>query len=192
MIRIRPTARVLRAAVLSAAVAGAGTVGLLGTAGAAHASSKPDGYVTVATCGALTGNISYSPALLTSTAQNTTATLNGLVSNCNTEGQGQLSGFGTMTATMSGSASVASENFSGSLTIDWPAPLSPSTGTLYVSDSSGTEQVDGSISSGPYTGDEFGYSYVITSEKGKGTTAKPVTSQAYINDASLIVQENDG
>jgi hypothetical protein len=190
MIRIHAAARVTRALVLSAAVAGAGTAGLLG-ATAAHA-SKVDGLVTIATCGALTGNISYSPGLLTSTAQNTTASLTGLVSNCETQGAGQLSSFGTMTASLSGSASLAGEDFSGTFTMNWPAPLSPSTGTVYVADSSGTEEVSASISSGPFTGDEFSYNYVITSEKGKGTTAKPVTSQSYINTTSLAVQENDG
>jgi hypothetical protein len=195
MSRIHTSGRVVRNALLSAAVAGAGLTGLLGaTAGAAHASvTKPDGYVTTITCGALAGTATYSPGLLTSTAQATTATVKADVSNCFSDGQGQFAGFGTLTAQLTGSASEGAESFgSGTFTINWPSPLEPSSGTLSVVDNNGVEEISGSITSGPYTGGELNVDYVITTTKGTGTTAKPVKSQTFINNTSLTVMENDG
>ena len=188
MIRIRPTARVIRNGLLSAAFAGAGMAGLLGTA-AAHASSN--GIVIVKSCGALAGKATYSPGLLTSTAQNTTAALTGFVSNC-TSGTG-ATGFGAVTFRLSGDASLNAENFgSGTFTINWPGSTEPSEGTAGVVDTSGTEELSGSITSGPYTGGEIAVDYLPTGQTGKGTTAKPVTAQTYINSANLTVSENDG
>jgi hypothetical protein len=195
MSRIHSSRRVVRNALLSAAVAGAGLTGLLGaTAGVAHASvSKADGYVTFMSCGALAGTATYSPGLLTSTAQATSATLKADVSNCLSDGEGQFTGFGTLTANLSGTASKSAENFgSGTFTLNWPAPLEASTGTLGVVDNNGVEQISGTITSGPYTGGVISADYVITTTKGAGTTAKPVKSQTFINTTSLTVQENDG
>jgi hypothetical protein len=193
MSRMHNSGRVVRNAVLSAAVAGAGLAGLLGaTAGTAHASvGKADGYVTVLTCGALPGTITYTPGLLTSTAQATNATLKGYVSNCDGLG-GQRAGFGTITADLSGNASVNSENFSGTFTINFPGTTEASTGTLGVTDNNGTEQVSGTITSGAFDGDVISADYVITTSKGTGTSAKPVKSQTFINDTSLTLMENDG
>jgi hypothetical protein len=192
MIRIHSTARHARAATLSVAIAAAATAGLLASGAAAHASDDQSrGLVTITTCGAIAGKVSYSPGLLTSTAGNTAATLKANVSNCTTEG-GHLASFGSITADMTGSASLNSENFSGTFTIHWPAPLGPSTGTLGVYDSSGTEQVSGTFTSGPYTGDEFSFYYRATGRTGKGTAADPVTSQNVINTTSLAVVANNG
>jgi hypothetical protein len=195
MSRIHTSRRVVRNALLSAAVVGAGLTGVLGaTAGVAHASTgRADGYVTVMTCGALTGTATYSPGLLASTPQATNATLKGYVSNCLSQGQGQFASFGTFTANLSGTADKASENFgSGTFTLKWPSPLEPSTGTLGVTDNNGTEQVSGTITSGPFTGDVINADYAITTSKGKGTTASPVASQTLINVTSLTVMENNG
>jgi len=193
MSRIHNSGRIVRNAVLSAAIAGAGLTGLLGaTAGVAHASvHKADGYVTVLTCGAMPGTITYSPGLLTSTAQATNATLKGFVANCNGLG-GPRTGFGTITAQLSGTASVSSENFGGTFTINWPGGTEASTGTLGVVDNAGTEQLSGTITSGPETGGVINADYVITSSKGTGTSAKPVKSQTVVNDTSLTVMENTG
>jgi hypothetical protein len=89
MIRIHTPARTARNILFSAAIAGAGMAGFFGLSGTAHASTN--GLVTVASCGALAGNVSYSPGLLTSTAQNTDATVTGHVANC-TNGNGHLTG----------------------------------------------------------------------------------------------------
>jgi hypothetical protein len=188
MIRIHPTARVIRNGLLSAAFAGAGLTGLLGTV-AAHASTN--GIVTVKSCGALAGKATYSPGLLTSTAQNTNATLTGFVSNC-TSGSG-VTGFGKVKFQLSGTASLNGENFgSGTFTINWPGSTSPSTGTVGVTDVSGTEELSGSITSGPFTGGVIAVDYLPTGQTGSGTAAKPVTAQSYINSTNLTVTENDG
>ena len=193
MSRIPTSARVVRNALLSAAIAGAALTGLLGsTASAAHASTKVDGFVTVYSCGAMSGKITYSPGLLTNTAQPTNATMTGFVSNCTGLG-GQAAGFGALKIQLSGTASVASENFgSGTFTISWPGSTTPSTGTLGVVDNGGTEQYSGSITSGPFTGGVISGHYLITGHKGAGTATNPVTSQNYINNTSLTVQENTG
>jgi hypothetical protein len=194
MFRIHTSARVARNALLSAAVVGAGLTGLLGsTASAAHASTESvGGFVTVYSCGAMSGKVTYSPGLLTSTAQATNATMTGFVSNCTGLG-GQAAGFGKVTMNLSGTASVAAENFgSGTFTINWPAATTPSTGTVIVSDTAGVEQYSGVVTSGPFTGGSVSGHYVITGHKGAGTAASPVTSQNYISSTSLIVQENTG
>jgi hypothetical protein len=191
MIRKYNPARVARNALLSAAVAGAGVAGLLGaTAGVAHASTaQPDGIVTVASCGAMAGTVTYSPGLLATTAQATTATLKGYVANCNNGS----SGFGKVTIQMSGSASLASESFgSGTFTITLPGATEASEGTLGVTDNGGTEQLSGTVTSGPHTGAVISADYQATSSKGKGTAAKPVTSQTLINTTNLIFQVNEG
>jgi hypothetical protein len=191
MIRTYKPARIVRNAMLSAAVAGAGVAGLLGaTAGAAHASTaEPHGIVTVASCGAMAGDISYSPGLLKTTAQATTATLKGYVANCSNG----VNGFGKVTIQMSGTASLASESFgSGTFTIELPGATEASTGTLGVTDNGGTEQLSGTVASGPFTGAVIGVHYQITSSKGKGTTAKPVTSQTFINTTTLTYQASSG
>jgi hypothetical protein len=194
MIRIHSAARPTRAAILSVAIASAATAGLLASGAAAHASDNQSrGLVTVTTCGAIAGKVSYSPGLLTSTAQNTTATLKANVSNCTTEGDGHLASFGSITVDMTGSASLNAENFSGTFTIHWPSPFTEaSTGTLGVYDSSGTEEVSGTFTSGPYTGDELNFYYQATGRSGKGTSADPVTSQNVIDTTSLAVVANNG
>jgi hypothetical protein len=189
MIRIRNTARVARKAVLSAALTGAGLAGLLGaTAGAAHASTGGTaGFVTVTSCNSANGTVKYTPGL-TSTAQNTTATLSGFIAGCKNVG-----GFGKLTANMSGSASLGSENFtnSGTFVMTWPTG-SQSQGTVVVSESSGVENISGEITSGLFTGGVLQGSYVLTSQKGKGTTASPVTSQTFLTSTPLSILENTG
>jgi hypothetical protein len=190
MNRIHASARTTRNILLSATMAGAGMAGLFGLAGTAHASTK--GLVTVASCGALAGKVAYSPGLLTSTAQETDATVTGHVANC-TNGSGHPTGFGSVTFNLSGDASLSAENFgSGTFTIHWPSPLSASKGTGGVFDSSGIEEFTGTVASGPYTGDEITVDYVITSTTGSGTAASPVTTQNYINDQNVTVTENNG
>jgi len=189
MNRIHASARTARNILLSATIAGAGMVGLFGLAGTAHASTN--GLVTVASCGALSGKATYSPGLLTSTAQETDATLTGHVANCTTSSH--LTGFGTVNFQLSGDASLSSENFgSGTFTIKWPSPLTPSEGTAGVTESGGIEELSGTVTSGPYVGDEIAVDYVITGKKGKGTAANPVTAQNYINDQNLTITANDG
>jgi hypothetical protein len=190
MFHIHATRRAARNALVSAVIAGSGLAGVLGvTAGTAHAST--DGFVTVASCGAVAGKITYSPGLLTSTTQATNATMTGFVSNC-TDLATPLAEFGKLAIQMSGNASKAAENFGGTFTINWPGSLNPSTGTVSVSEVNGVEQLSGTITSGALTGGVIGAHYVITTAKGSGAATSPVTSQTYINNTSLTVQENTG
>jgi hypothetical protein len=190
MKHIHAPARTARNILISAAIAGSGMAGLLGLSGTAHASTN--GIVTAASCGALAGKVTYSPGLLTSTAQNTDATVTGHVANCTT-GSGHLTGFGTVTFTLSGDASLSSENFSsGTFTINWPSPLEPSTGTAGVVESGGIEELSGTVTSGPYTGDVLSVDYVSTGNTGSGTAASPVTAQNYINDQNLTITADNG
>jgi hypothetical protein len=191
MNRIHTSARTVRNILLSVAVAGSGMASLIGLAGSAHASTN--GLVTVASCGALAGKVTYSPGLLTSTAQEADATVTGHVANCTNGGNGHLTGFGSVTFNLSGDASLSAENFgSGTFTINWPSPLSPSQGTAGVFESDGIEEITGTVTAGPYTGDEITVDYVITGTTGKGTAASPVTAQNYINDQNLAVTANNG
>jgi hypothetical protein len=190
MIRIHTPARTARNILFSAAITGAGMASLFGLSGTAHASTN--GLVTVASCGALAGKVTYSPGLLTSTARETDATVTGHVANC-TNGSGHPTGFGSVTFNLSGDASLSSENFgSGTFTINWPSPLEPSMGTAGVTESGGIEELSGTVTAGPYTGDEISVNYVITGKTGSGTAANPVTAQNYINDQNLTVTANNG
>lgn len=179
MFRLHTSARRIRAAVLSAAIVGAGLAGVLGTAGAAHAGT--DGYVTTFVCNSATGKIAYQPGLLQNTAQTTNATLSGFIAGCHGSGGPTAGLVGTLTTSMSGNASLGSENFSGSFTINWPPAMNPSTGTLAVTDSNGTLSVSGQITGGTFTGSVIQMSYVITSQHGKGTALNPVTSQTFLS-----------
>jgi hypothetical protein len=61
-----------------------------------------------------------------------------------------------------------------------------------VTDNSGTEELSGTVTAGPHTGAVVDVNYLITSSKGKGTTAKPVKSQTLINATTLTFDANDG
>ena len=195
MFGIHSAARAARNTLLSAAVAGIGLAGLLGAApSAAHAATnQAKGFVTVDSCGAMSGKITYSPGLLSNTAQATNATVTGFVSNCSNQA-GLGAGFGKVTMNLSGNASLAANGYgSGTFTINWPAPATvASTGTVSVVDNAGVEQLSGTVTSGSFTGAVIGMNYLPTSQKGKGTALNPVTSQTFINTTSLTVSENTG
>jgi hypothetical protein len=188
--------RRLRTAVAAALTAGAGLAGLLGVSGVAHASTvaRPDGYVVYTQCTGVSGSISYSPGMRTSILKNVNATLTGTTSGCDSIFTGTLSGTGTITAALSGKADVSQENFSGTFVINWPASsgFNPSDGTLSVTDSNGTEVISGTVTSGFETGSEVAMTYVINGQKGKGTKARPVISQTYVNAQPLTLSENVG
>jgi hypothetical protein len=195
MFGIHSAARAARSSLLSAAVAGVGLAGLLGLApSAAHAASNQvSGFVTVDSCGALSGKITYAPGLISNTARATNATMTGFISNCSNQA-GLGAGFGKVTMNLSGNASLAANSYSsGTFTINWPTPATvASTGTVSVVDSGGVEQLSGTVTSGPFTGAVIGMNYLPTSQKGNGTAVLPVTSQTFINTTSLTVSENTG
>ena len=187
------SARYARAAVLTVAAAGAG---LLGVGGIAQASTHagPNGYVVIDSCTGVSGSISYSPGLRNLKLKSQQAVLTGTTSGCSDIFNGAESGTGTITAVLSGKASKAAENFSGTFTINWPASsgFNPSNGTLTVTESNGLETVTGSVTSGFDTGTAMAMQYVITGQKGKGTALKPIISQTYTNTQALTLSRNEG
>jgi hypothetical protein len=187
----RINVRRARNALLTLAVAGAGVGALLGTVTEASA-AKPSGIVTVLSATSVVGKTTYSPGLLKATARPTTARLNATVAGVTSEFSGPLLGAGTLTASLSGTASLGSENFSGTFVVNWPGgSLNPSDGTVSVYDSNGTEYFEGTITSGAFTGAPIDFAYVITTQKGNGTTV-PVNAQHFTNSSLLTVTENDG
>lgn len=185
--------RYARAALLTAAAAGAGLLGLGGIAQAStHAG--PNGYVVTDSCTGVAGNVSYQPGLRNLKLKSQQAVLTGTTSGCSDIFNGAESGTGTITAVLSGKASKAAENFSGTFTINWPASsgFNPSNGNLSVTESNGLETVSGTITSGFDTGSVMAMQYVITGQKGKGTALKPIISQTYTNTQPLTLSRNEG
>jgi hypothetical protein len=190
------TARRVRAALVITAIAGASVAGLLGTgaAQASAASHRVAGIVIVDECTGVVGKITYTPGLRKTKVKAEHAVLSGTISGCTDATQGPMSGTGTFTATLSGKASVAAENFTGTFTINWPTSsgFNPSTGTLSVTDSSGMENVSGTVTGGADTGTALAMQYVIAGDKGSGTKKHPVTLQAFDNSQSLTLSRNEG
>ena len=189
--------RRVRTALVTTVAAGAGLASLLGMSGAASASTAQghiNGWVVATSCTGVSGKISYSPGLRSTKLKAEHAVLTGTTSGCSNIFDGALSGTGTITAILSGTASKAAENFSGTFTINWPAGsgFNPSNGNLTVSESNGLETVSGSVTSGFETGSEFAVQYVITGGKGSGTKAHPVVSQNYTNTQPLTLSVNEG
>jgi hypothetical protein len=191
------TTRRVRTALIAAAATTAGVASLLGMGGVAHAStagSRINGWVVTDTCTSVSGKITYSPGLRKFTAKQQSAVLTGTTAGCSDIFNGPLSGTGQLTAVLSGKAKLSAENFSGTFTINWPAGsgFNPSNGTLTVTESNGLENVSGTVTSGFDTGSAFALQYVITGHTGKGTAAKPVTSQTYTNTQPLTLSRNEG
>jgi hypothetical protein len=194
-ISLRPAARRARAALVTTAVAGAGLAGVLGMGGVAHAATHaPNGYVVIDSCTGVSGKITYSPGLVKVKKPLIHAVMTGTTSGCADIFNGPESGTGTFTAVLSGHANLSAENFSGTFTINWPAGsgFNPSNGNLTVTESSGLENVSGSVTSGFDTGTAFAMQYVTTGNKGLGTALHPVTAQTYTNTQSLTLSRNEG
>jgi hypothetical protein len=192
----RLSVRSIRSAVVAA---GVGLAGLLATGGVAHASTpavhnSPSGYVVFDTCSGFPGSVAYSPGLRTSTLRSTHAVLTGTTSGCSNIFNGPESGTGTITAVLAGKASVNSENFSGTFTINWPpsSGFNPSEGTLSVTESGGLETISGQVTSGLDSGGVLGGQYVVTGNTGKGTKKHPVSKQTYTNTQPLTISVNEG
>jgi hypothetical protein len=186
------------AAVALATVGIAGSVlGGLAAAGSAVAAAPhahPDGFVTVDSCTAVSGNITYSPGLRKVVARQVTGVLSGRVSGCSDGFSGAMAGTGSVTAVLSGKASLAAENFTGTFTINWPGgSLNPSNGTLNVR-AVGAKQyaVSGTVTSGADTGSVLSFGYLTTTQKGIGGPVHPVVSQQFVNTSPLALARNFG
>ncbi len=181
-----------RRTLVAAAVAGTAFAGALGGGTAAHAATN--GIVVREQCTGVTGQISYTPGLLSTKTRPVNAALSATTTGCSDLFAGALAGSGSFTAALTGNASLAAENFSGTFTVNWPATagLNPSNGTLTVTESGGIESVYGTITSGAFTGEPIHFAYHTTTNKGTGTKKHPVTAQAFVNTQSLQLTQNDG
>jgi hypothetical protein len=181
-----------RRILIIAAVAGTAVAGALAGGTAAHAATN--GIIVREQCTGVTGQISYQPGLLSGKAQQVHAVLSSTTTGCSDAFNGALGGSGSFTAVLTGKASLAAENFSGTFTINWPASagLNPSNGTLTVTESNGTEHVSGTVTSGALTGSPISLAYVTTGNTGTGAKKHPVTAQTFVNTQSLQLTQNEG
>ena len=190
------TARRARAALVTTVAASAGIAGMLGMSGIAQASTAahvPPGWVVIDSCTGVAGKVTYSPGLEKKN-RSVQAVLTGTTSGCSDLFNGAISGTGTITAVMSGTANVNAENFSGTFTINWPAGsgFNPSNGNLTVTEANGLENVSGTVTSGFDTGTALAWQYVINGHTGRTGTKKGVTAQTYTNTQSLNLSRNEG
>jgi hypothetical protein len=181
-----------RRTMVAAAVVGAAFAGALGGGTAAHAAVN--GIVVRQQCTSVAGQISYKPGLLSTGTRTVNAALSATTSGCSDLFGGAQAGTGSLTAALTGNASLAAENFSGTFTINWPAAagLNPSNGTLAVTESGGIESVSGTITSGALTGSPIHFAYRTTTNTGTGTKRHPVIAQAFVNTLPLQLTQNDG
>jgi hypothetical protein len=177
---------------VTAAVAGTAMAGALGVSTAAHAATN--GIIVRQSCTGVSGQINYQPGLQSSKSQSVRAVLAATTTGCSSVFSGPQGGTGSFTAVLTGKASLAAENFTGTFTINWPASagLNPSNGTLSVTDSNGFEVVRGTITSGALTGSPVGLTYLTTTSTGSGSKKHPVTAQAFVNSQPLQVTQNEG
>jgi hypothetical protein len=191
----RTVARRGRAALAATAVTGAGLAGLLGIGGVAHASTgHPDGWAVYTTCTGVSGSISINPGLKAVKARTVQEVLSGTTSGCSNIFSGGMSGTGTFTGILSGSATYKAQNLSGTFTVNWPAGsgYDPSNGTLGETESNGVETVTGTVTSGYETSAEFTLQYVISGHTGKPGSKTGVTKEVYTNTQPLDLLENTG
>jgi len=181
-----------RRILVTTAVAGTALAGTLGGITAAHAATN--GIIVREQCTGVTGQISYQPGLQSAKTQQVRAVLSSTLTGCSDAFNGALGGSGSFTAVLTGKASLAAENFSGTFTINWPASagLNPSNGTLTVTESNGTELVSGTVTSGALTGFPVRVTYLTTGNTGTGTKKHPVTAQSFVNTQSLQLTQNEG
>jgi hypothetical protein len=178
----------LIAVFLLAATTAAAAAGMPRTA---TGSVAPSGWVTVQQCTSVTGTITYSPGL-TGTLTNQTVTLTATLSGCSNL-NGAEAGSGTLTASLTGSASTASVlGLNGTATIDWPASsgLNPSNLAFgFAGPSGGDYTIGGTVSSGAFTTLPVrGTIAPITA----ATSGGAITKQTFTAASPLIVQENLG
>lgn len=181
-----------RRVLLAVTMVGGTAAGVLGTGGVAHGATT-DAFGAVAMCTEVAAAVTYSPGLRTTAAKTRHATLNGVISGCSVYGD-SFTDTGSLSAALSGKASFDAENWSGTFTLTYPpsAGLSPSVGSLTVTDSGGGESLSGIITSGAFLDAVVSAELVTTSHAGKGTKRSPVTSQLFTSNQPLTVSENVG
>jgi hypothetical protein len=174
----------------------AATTGLLAaTAGIAEAqsASNPDGYVIVQSCTSLSGTVVLTPGLRVK-AHAETAIVSGTLDGCSSYGSSQP-GQGSFTAVVTGLASTTTGTLTGTFTANWPASsgLNPSNGTISITTvSKGQYKVNGSVTSGAWTGTSVSTGYVVTGTQGTGKKHDPIVEQNFVNTSALQLGRNGG
>jgi hypothetical protein len=154
---------------------------------------SPAGYVPVEQCSSLAGGVSFTPGLRKK-AHTESGFLNGTLDGCSIDGQ-QQPGQGSLTISLSGSASVGAAALTGTFTANWPASagLNPSNGSVTVTSASrGSYTITGTVTSGAFTGQIFQGAYVVTGTTGTGRKHDPITAQTIVNTAPIEILENIG
>jgi hypothetical protein len=175
--------RALAAAFL-ASVAGVG----------AGAPSAWAGYVPLESCSSLAGTVQFQPGLA-KTAHAETATLSSAIAGCSHLGGNLVAGGGTLTAQLSGQASLSTTTLRGAFTIDWPASsgLSPSEGVVGLSGpSKGVFTLSGEINSGAFTEGVIHTTYKVTEMHADRGAGSPVTTEMFVGSSPLQALFNLG
>jgi hypothetical protein len=158
---------------------------------AGTAQAAPRGYVVVAQCTGLTGNITYSPALR-KRAKAVHETITGTVSGCTGEGM-TLSGTGTFSASLSGSAGTMLNDESGTFVINWPSFFNPTTGRLSTAGpSTGQYTASGQDSGGAFTGGVLGAGWFVTGQTLTGKKHNQVAAETFVNTKPITISQNLG
>jgi len=179
--------------VTGGAILGASLTG----AGAAQASqAQPErGFSSVESCTGVAGAITWSPGLVRNHAKTEHAVLTGTLSGCSGL-NGAQAGTGTVTAVLSGRSSTGSIVETGSITVNWPSSsgLNPSNGTVTLRRTASNlpYSLSGSFTSGAFTGAAVSTNLLVTTHKGTGSLAHPVTSQQVVNTTPLAARVNLG
>ncbi|MCW2803520.1 MAG: hypothetical protein JWN06_1737 [Propionibacteriaceae bacterium] len=152
------------------------------------------GYSAVESCTGLSGSITYSPGL-TSTVKTQQAIFTGTLSGCSGY-NGVQQGTGTVTAVLTGSSKVGAVVESGNATVSWPASsgLNPSNANLTIRESAagGIILVQGSVTSGAFTGSVLSTSLQPYANTGSGTKSHPLRQQLVVNTLPFAARVNFG
>jgi hypothetical protein len=151
-------------------------------------------YSAVESCTTLSGSITYTPGL-TSTVRTQQAVFNGTLSGCSGY-NGAQAGTGTVTAVLNGSSKVGAVVEAGNATVNWPASsgLNPSNAKLTIRQTAAdaTVAVQGSVSSGAFTGSVLSTSLLPYANTGSGTKKSPLRQQTVINTLPFAAKVNFG
>src|SRR3954454_10903746 len=161
------------------------------SASAGSAQAAPRGYVVVAQCSGFSGSITYTPALR-KRAKAVQEIITGTLSGCTAEGM-VLSGTGTFSATLSGTAGTQVNNEHGTFVINWPSFFNPTTGNLStVGPSSSQYPAPGSHTAGAFTGGVLGAGWFVTGQTLTGRKHNQVAAETFVNTKPITISQNLG
>jgi hypothetical protein len=161
------------------------------SASAGTAQAAPAGYVVVARCSGLSGSVTYSPALRKK-AKVVHETITGTLTGCSGQGM-TLSGSGSFSASLTGSASTLANNEHGTFVINWPSFYNPTTGNIStVGPSSSQYTASGQDTGGAFTGGVLGAGWFVTGQTLAGKKHNQVAAETFVNTLPLAIKVNFG